>query len=112
MDASTNNLAASNYWASLGPINLVDGLAKKQRKECNMDITPDGVCVDTREVKSLSYVATGFDKGQVNMYKKGQGAGWTSSIDYQITMPIQDEDKWNDLRYLTGDWYAMYWSSR
>lgn len=79
--------------------------AEIQGQVCNIDIVGPDVCIDTRNVRSATYIPTAFDAAYVSTYSLYNGGGLWTRTDFQE--PVVGGLFFSGFRHLTGDWYTV-----
>eukprot|EP01031_Cornospumella_fuschlensis_P030175 gene30175-36453_t len=87
-----NDYKISNLWP------------EQQDMECNPDIV-EGFCVDTRGVKSGTYIPTAFDAAYVSTYSKYNGGGEWKRTDFHEPT-VNGGEFFYAYRHMVKDWYS------
>ncbi|RYH13361.1 hypothetical protein EON65_35835 [archaeon] len=109
MAAVNSDIFAATY-ASYYPLwkgwNQVFNLNEDEQMECLKGLLPTAqTCVDTRNARSYSIVATGLDSAKLNLYSKYGGAGEVvQTIDFQEPVTQDSVGQWVTVRYLVNRW--------
>lgn len=107
--ADVGHFGKLQYMVLEDMLTKVQPLMTKQRVKCNTGLTAPGVCVDTRNTKSVAYFVAAWDAAKLNLYSRGKGGG--SVIDeftYTEGINLYTYGQVDSWRYLMDGWYETH----
>lgn len=100
------------YMAIDYDLDRVVKLPEDERDECNTELTADGVCADTRNVKTYAYFAKDWNEAYLNLYQRGRGRGRVNVIEYTEGNYFDELNQVHTWRYLVGEWYDDHFAPK
>eukprot|EP01031_Cornospumella_fuschlensis_P024702 gene24702-29852_t len=104
-DANSGDFSKMQYMTVDYDLDRVVPLPKDERMECNTELTADGVCADTRNIKSIAYFAKDWQEAYLNLYRGRRGTGRANVIQYTEGNYFVDFGQVYTWRYLVKGWY-------
>eukprot|EP01031_Cornospumella_fuschlensis_P026773 gene26773-32351_t len=109
--ANSGSLSNMQFMAIDYDLDRVLPLPPDERMECNTELTAEGVCADTRNIRSIAYFAKDWQEAYLNLYPRKRGQGKPTVIEYTEGNYLADIGQVTTWRYLVKGWYEDHFET-